>query len=80
MITAVEAKEEFSPNLLDSLHTLCLAWDNIRPERIKKNVLSTVDFFNYQLLSLSMSVTVLLLLEQKMKCSSLIKVFHYQKT
>ena len=82
MITAVEAKEEFSPNLLDSLYTLHLAWDNISPETIKKTVLSTVDL-NYQLLSLSMSVTVLLLLEQKMKLSSLIayaqKVFHYKK-
>ena len=35
MITAVEAKEEFSPNLLDSVYTLRLAWDNVRPETIK---------------------------------------------
>ena len=27
--------EEFSPNLLDSLYILRLAWDNVRPETIK---------------------------------------------
>ena len=35
MITAVEAKEEFSPNLLDCLYTLRLAWENVQLETIK---------------------------------------------
>ena len=82
MITAVEAKEEFSHDLLDSLYTLRLALDSVCHETIK-TVLSTVNL-NYKLLSLSMSAKVLLLLHQKMKLSSLItyaqKVFHYQKT
>ena len=35
MIKTAEAKDEFSPSLLDSLYMLCLAWDNVRPETIK---------------------------------------------
>ena len=35
MIKAVEAKDEFSLSLLDSVYMLCLAWDNVRPETIK---------------------------------------------
>ena len=35
MISAIDAKEEFLPNLLDSLYILRLAWDNVRPETIQ---------------------------------------------
>ena len=80
IITTAEAKEVFSPSLLDSLYTLRLVWDDVRPEI--KTVSSTVDL-SCQLQSQSMLATMLLLLKQEMKLISLIayaqKVLNFQK-
>ena len=35
LIVAIEAKEEFSPNLLDALYLIRLSWDNVSPQTIK---------------------------------------------
>ena len=35
MIVAIEAKEGFSPNLLDALYLIRLSWDNVSPQTIK---------------------------------------------
>ena len=34
LIAAIEAKEEFSPNLLDALYLLRLSWDTVTPQTI----------------------------------------------
>ena len=34
LIAAIEAKEDFSPNLLDALYLLCLSWENVSVQTI----------------------------------------------